>query len=103
MNTQLHYLLEQYRNLTGRGNMIAANQVMCSIIERLTELYRPCQCACATPLPPLTRSVEPGPAPEAIDDPAMLTEPLAEPPLAGPTVIVEPMKPRRGRPRKIRP
>ncbi len=107
MNQNLRHLLEHYRNLTGRGNMITANETMISIIQELADLYKPCQCTCATttrdqsvtpdqntdktPLPTnvtggIWRSrIEPS---EGLEDPSMI-----EP---------EPSKPRRGRPPKLR-
>ena len=94
MNQELHHLLEQYSRLTGRGNMITANETMVTIIQRLADLYQPCQCRCASSAPrrdPDQQPVDIGLAPEGIEDPSLIPDPA------------EPTKPRRDRPPKLRP
>lgn len=46
IDANLRSLLEQYNRHTGRGNMIAANQTIVTMIEMLAE--RSCQCACGS-------------------------------------------------------
>lgn len=88
LQQQLKPLLQQFSNSVGRGNLIAANSTLVTMIEYMAKaIDAPCACNCGPAslqsLPPLTVVVH-----------------KPEPPVPVEDVVVE--KRGRGRPKKVR-